>query len=199
MTEKFVKNHNTAKNGGAHRAGRGSRPTANKSSYGLKSVGQFLPAITRPVFEKFGFQRAALLTDWDVIVGEPLCHFTAPEQIKWQKQKNDTAEVEQHGAKTGAVLVIRVDGPAALEVQHSAPQIMERINSYFGYRAIGSVRILQAPVIKDAFLKPKNRINLDKPLAQEPQLDIKDERLETALRRLWRGIQSHKVNPQQKK
>lgn len=175
------------------------RASSGKSSYGLRSVGQFLPAITRPVFEKFGFQRAALLTDWDVIVGEPLCHFTAPEQIKWQKQNNDKAEVEQHGAKSGAVLVIRVDGPAALEVQHSAPQIIERINSYFGYKAVASVRILQAPVKKDAFLKPKTRINLDKPLPQEPQLDVADDRLETALRRLWRGIQSHKVNQQQKK
>ncbi len=174
------------------------KKSAFKNS-GAKTVGQFLPAITRPVFEKFGFQRAALLTDWDMIVGEPLCHFTAPEQIKWQKSGNETAEIEQHGQKSGATLIIRVEGPAALEVQHSTPQIMERINGYFGYKAIGSIRILQAPMTAKAIKRPKKQVNLDMPLPNEPVVKNVDDRLEVALKRLWRGIQSRKINDTGKK
>lgn len=175
----------------------GSRKYSGK--VGAKTVGHYLPSITRPVFEKFGFQRAALLTDWDTIVGEPLCHFTAPEQIKWQKSSNEQAEIEQHGQKSGATLIIRVEGPAALEVQHQAPQIMERINGYFGYKAIGSIRILQAPLNKKLPGKEKKAANLDAVMPGEPDVGDVDDRLENALKRLWRGIQLRKINAQAKK
>ena len=48
----------------------------------------------------------------------------------------------------GAILVLRVDGPRAIEVQHRAEQILERVNIYFGYRAVAQMRIFQAPVPK---------------------------------------------------
>ncbi len=159
---------------------------------GAKTVGHYLSNITRPVFEKFGFQKAALLTDWASIVGEPLCHFTAPEQIKWQNQTSETINVEQFGQRQGAVLVIRVEGPAALEVQHQAPQIIERINSYFGFAAIGEIRILQAPLETSHKQEEIKRYNLDKPLAKEASINDMDDRMESAFKRLWRGIQTRK-------
>lgn len=178
----------------------GSKP--RKKPYyrgGAKTVGSYLSGVTRPVFEKFGFQRAALLTDWDSIVGSPLCHFTAPEQIKWQKSRNEKAEVEQFGQQDGATLVIRVEGPAALEVQHQAPQIIERINSYFGFRAVGDIRILQAPLVTSPLEPQIKRHDLDKPLQKDVKLDKLDERMETAFKRLWRGIQLRKNNDPTKK
>lgn len=168
-------------------------------SYGVKSVGHYLPQITRPVFEKFGYQRAALHTDWHSIVGEPLCHFTAPEQIKHQTRGNEAAEFEQEGQKKGAVLVVRVEGPAALEVQHQAPQIIERINSYFGFRAIESIRILQAPLERKVTPPQPQRFDLNKPVSGENNISCDDDQLNTALKRLWRGIQSRKINDQAKK
>ena len=175
------------------------RQEASFHKKGARTVGQFLPAITRPVFEKFGFQRAALLTDWDMIVGEPLCHFTAPEQIKWQGGNNEQAEIEQFGQKSGATLIVRVEGPAALEVQHSTPQIIERINGYFGYKAISSIRILQAPMTAKSIKSNKKTVDLDKPLPNEPEVKDVDDRLQIALKRLWRGIQSRKINDARKK
>ena len=167
--------------------------------YGAQSLSSFLPAITRPVFEKFGYQRAALYTDWDSIVGEPLCHFTAPEEIKYQSRGNELAEIEQAGQKKGAVLVIRVEGPAALEVQHQAPQLIERINSYFGFRVIESIRILQAPLIKKTQAPEVKRYDLTKPASGEGAIGAEDDNLGMALKRLWRGIQSRKINDSAKK
>ncbi len=46
--------------------------------------------------------------------------------------------------------MLRVEGPRAIEVQHRVGQILERVNLYFGYRAITEMRILQAPVAKTA-------------------------------------------------
>ncbi len=164
-----------------------------------KTIGHFMSNVTRPVFEKFGFQRAALLTDWESIIGTPLCHFTAPEEIKWNNATNDLAEIEQYGQKKGATLVLRVEGPAALEVQHQAPQIIERINSYFGYRAIEDIRILQAPLMRSGPQEPVKRFDLDQPVANETKLDMVDERMEGAFKRLWRGIQTRKIHNRQKK
>ena len=46
------------------------------------------------------------------------------------------------------MLLLRVSGPRAIEVQHRAGPILERVNGYFGYRAITEMRILQAPVAR---------------------------------------------------
>ncbi len=47
----------------------------------------------------------------------------------------------------GGVLTIKVEGAMALELQHLAPQIIERLNSYYGYPAIGKLNIIQGPDI----------------------------------------------------
>ena len=79
--------------------------------------------------------------------------------------------------------MLRVDGPRAIEVQHRSDKILERVNTYFGYRAITEMRILQAPVART---KPPS------PTVTEPSHDdilpastvIEDEGLRRALSRL---------------
>ena len=44
------------------------------------------------------------------------------------------------------MLVLRVDGAKALDVQYRAQQIIERINAYFGYAAVAQLRVIQAPM-----------------------------------------------------
>ena len=46
------------------------------------------------------------------------------------------------------MLTVRVDGPLALELQHAAPQILERVNGFVGRRAITELRIVQGPLPK---------------------------------------------------
>lgn len=156
-----------------------------------QTLGALAPEVTRPVFEKFGFQRAALMTDWADIIGAPLCHFTAPEEIRWQGAKGSDEALEM-GCPPPATLVIRVEGPAALEVQHQTRQIMERINGYFGYKVVGDIRLLQAPLPAKKEVPEIKRYDLDKAIVGEPRLDVGDERLSNALQRMWRGIEAKK-------
>ncbi len=158
-----------------------------------QSVGAFMPEITRQLFESFGHQRAALMADWETIIGAPLCHFTAPEEIKWKGAKNDSQNLEM-GNQPPATLVIRVDGPAALEVQHQTRQIIEQINCYFGYKVIGDIRLLQAPLEPKAKKAEIKRFNLEKPVDAEPEFGPADDRLNTALIRLWRGIKNRQTS-----
>jgi hypothetical protein len=43
-------------------------------------------------------------------------------------------------------MVLRVEGPAALEIQHLSAVILERVNRFFGWQAIGRIALRQAPL-----------------------------------------------------
>ena len=112
-----------------------------------RSVGSFVPGLTRKAFEKYGFSSATLLTDWAAIVGGEIASYTHPQRLKWACRVEAYGDVE-HGAegRPGATLVLRVDGPQALELQYKARQILDRINAYFGYRAVSGMRFVQGPI-----------------------------------------------------
>jgi hypothetical protein len=90
-----------------------------------------------------------------------------------------------------ATLILRVDGPRAIEVQHRADQIIERVNTYFGYRAIGALRILQAPVTRARRRSPSpsSLLPLD-PQALPASAVIDDDNLRQALMRLGAAVRS---------
>jgi hypothetical protein len=103
----------------------------------------------------------------------------------WPRRREDTEErAPKKGWRVeGAVLVLRVEGPRAIEVQHRSGQILERVNTYFGYRAVAEMRILQAPVTRKTprALAPSAPPDAD---TLPPSASIEDARLRKALSRL---------------
>ncbi len=159
-------------------------PDRRYASGGPKRAAAFTPALTRPAFEKFGFPAAALLTDWAAIAGADIAGFSAPERLKWPRRPDDPEAANG----SGATLVLRVDGPRALELQYRLAQLIERINAYFGFRAVAQIRLYQAPLETPAthHAKPE-RIT---PRADRKGLvnRIEDPRLRTALSRIASAI-----------
>lgn len=148
-----------------------------------KSVGAFVPGLTRKAFEKFGFSTASMIMDWPRIAGADLAQWTTPERVKWP-QGYDTAELAQDsGARPGATLVLRVDPAHALDVEYRARQIMECINAYFGYRAIAELRLLQAPLPTHAIAKSRF---VTSPAHQ--QSSTSEDPLARALARMQAGV-----------
>jgi len=159
-----------------------------------KTVGSFVPKLTQKAFEKYGFSTVALLTDWAAIAGKELAAYTRPERIKWPRSVSITGDVEVGAeGRPGACLILRVDPARALDVQYSTAQLLERINIYFGYRAVTDLRILQAPVepvtkaakpvaVVVAAAKPAGARN---PMAVPA---VADEALRAALMRLQDGF-----------
>lgn len=165
----------------------GARP-ASRSRISARVVGAYVPKLTRKAFEKYGFSAASLLTDWPSIVGAEVAGFAAPERLKWPRGVaiREDAEAGAEG-RPGAVLVLRVDPARALDVQYKAQQILERINVYFGYRAVAELRIVQAPLAKRASVPAPQQIAKPRTLtpSEAPELaDIADEQLRNALARL---------------
>jgi hypothetical protein len=132
---------------------------ADKSRQGgpgpARSVGSFVPGLTRAAFSKYGFSAASLLTDWAAIVGGDVAKYTEPERLKWPRQPGiyDETGAEERG-RPGATLVLRVDPGRALDVQYRGRQLIERINAYFGYRAVAELRLVQVPLAARRTLLP---------------------------------------------
>ncbi len=101
-------------------------------------LSELVGRVIDPVTRQRGFAATELLAAWPEIVGARYADCTRPERIVWPKGE------EMEGAP--ALLVLRVDGPRAILVQHEAGQILERVNAFLGYAAVGHLRILQAPV-----------------------------------------------------
>jgi hypothetical protein len=169
----------------------GARPEPWRSFRPLpvRAVGTFLPKLTRAAFEKYGFSAATLVTDWAAIVGRELADFTAPERLKWPRVSACRENPEAEG-RPGATLVLRVDPARALDVQYGASRIVERVNGYFGYSAVATLRIVQGPIEREAApcSRPCLRI-ADVMSVSDPALAaIRHEGLKVALARLQASL-----------
>jgi hypothetical protein len=161
----------------------GWRPNRTRA----RSVGEYVPALMRPAFEKYGFSSAAILTDWAALAGPELAAYTAPERLKWPRQKTG----ESNTAQSGATLILRVSGARALEVEHRRPQIIERLNASFGYRAVAEIRLVQAPLAIRETRPPRSMPETD-PGKLSALSDIREERLRAAVAKLASGVQSRR-------
>lgn len=157
-----------------------------------RAVGSFVSKLTQKAVQKYGFSAAALITDWRTIVGDELARYTEPQRLKWPRGVEAYGETEADAAgRPGATLVLRVDGARALDVQYNARQIIERINSYFGYRAVADMRLIQAPVEPlTASSKPRDVVagKARRPVPSTDLGHIADDQLRAALERLQRSM-----------
>jgi hypothetical protein len=85
-------------------------------------------------------------------------------------------------------LVLRVEGPAAIEVQHLGNVICERVNRFLGWRAVERIALRQAPLRRG---EPKPARTAD-PVAAErvaaTLTEIADDDLKQALARLGAAV-----------
>jgi hypothetical protein len=84
-----------------------------------------------------------------------------------------------------ATLVLRVEGPMALEIQHSSDVILQRVNRFFGWSAVGKLALRQAPLSRRNRPAP-SRAPDPKAVAKvaETLSSVEDEDLRAALARL---------------
>lgn len=136
-----------------------------------------------PVVAKRGFATVDLIAAWPEIVGARFADCTAPEKIVWPR--GDT------NAGRPGTLVVRVDGPQAVLVQHETDQIRERVNGFLGYAAIAQVRLVQAPVARPqrpGITTPATLSEAQKSTLSHAVAGVENDRLRDALTRLGRVV-----------
>src|ERR1700739_1952981 len=92
-------------------------------------------------FARQGFASTELVTHWNDIVGAEIAAHCEPLRLKWPRR----GDVD---APDPAPLMLRVEGPIAIEIQHLSPVILERVNRFFGWRAVGRLALRQAPLAR---------------------------------------------------
>ena len=106
-------------------------PRSNRA----RAVSELLPDVGRAAFRKFGFVQSAVVSRWPDIVGPRYAGVSQPESIRFP-----------HGERANGVLTLTVAGAHAPMMQHIAPEIVERVNRFFGYAAVARVAIHQGDV-----------------------------------------------------
>jgi hypothetical protein len=152
----------------------------NKRSY-PKPLADLVAMCVADVFARQGFTSCAIVTHWDDIVGAEISALAEPIRMQWVRSRDPDESPP-------ATLVLRVEGPAALEIQHLSGVIVERVNSYLGWQAVDKLSLRQAPLTRRRKL-PRPQIDAAAAAAIAARMTgIADDGLRTALGRLGAAI-----------
>jgi hypothetical protein len=147
-----------------------------------KPLSVLLSDVFSEAYEKQGFAARELVTRWEEIAGPKIARHSEPLKMQWPRPVEGQPQEP-------ATLVLRVEGPMALEIQHESGVLLQRVNRFFGWSAVGRLALRQAPLSRRE--RPKA------PGAPDPEAiakvaqtlsAIEDEELRAALARLGASI-----------
>ena len=146
-----------------------------------RSISDLMPEIGRAAFRRYGFIQSSVVSRWPEIVGERYADVSLPESIRFPR-----------GEKEGGTLHLLVSGAHATLMQHITPEIIDRVNRFFGYGAVSQVRFRQGVVnaekAKEKRVVPPSSLK-PAPIALGENLrDIGDPELNRVLESLASGI-----------
>lgn len=137
-----------------------------------------------PVCRKRGFASVDIVASWADIVGERYGTRVQPERLIWPRRPDRS---DPENPPEPATLVVHTDGATALLLTHEIPQVLERINTFYGWAAIGRIKVLQRPV---AVRQPERSRTLrtlttnEEKRLEEKLEGVENDRLREALKKL---------------
>jgi hypothetical protein len=109
-----------------------------------------------------GFAEPEVLMRWPEVVGERLSGLCQPVKVSYPRTQG-----------LGATLVVRAEGARAPEVEHLGPRIIERVNQFYGYRAIGKLKVTQTTGVAGFGEEPARFAGRPAAAPAEPDADAK--------------------------
>jgi len=148
----------------------------------VRKLAELTAEFMADAFKKQGFASTELVTRWHDIVGADIAAHAEPVKLQWQRQ------VEGEPPEP-ATLVLRVEGPVVVEIQHQAAVVLERINRFFGWQAVGRIAFRQAPLSRPKVKAAPPKIDAAEAARVESSLTaIADDDLRAALGRLGAAV-----------
>jgi len=145
-----------------------------------RAISDLMPEIGRTAFRRFGFIQSSVVTRWPEIVGPAHARVCAPESIRFPP-----------GEKSDGILQLVVVPAHAPIIQHVIPEIVERVNRFFGYKAVAKVKLRQGevkpPSAQQATTAPPSLKPIPMELGESLR-DIGDPELRTVLESLARSL-----------
>lgn len=171
---------------------------ARKRRNGLRALASDLPAVTKRAFARRGLSGAELARQWPAIVGADLARHCRPRRLRFRRP-GETREGD---------LTLRVTPAWAVEIQHLESLLLERVNGFFGYRAVERLILQQGPLPQSGQQSgPQSRQTSEPGTAAAPRpadaaleaglvdklARIDDPALRQALERLGRALRQKQV------
>jgi len=155
---------------------------AKPRQFSAKPLSVMLSDVFSDAYAKQGFAARELVTRWAEIAGPEIAMYSQPLKMQWPRPVEGQSQEP-------ATLVLRVEGPMALEIQHASDVILQRVNRFFGWSAVGRLALRQAPLSRRD--RPQvSRAPDAKAVAKvaESLSAVEDEELRAALARLGASI-----------
>jgi hypothetical protein len=145
-----------------------------------RAIADLMPEVGRTAFRRFGFVQSSVVTRWPEIVGPRHAKVCAPESIRFPP-----------GEKSEGILELVVVPAHAPIIQHVIPEIIDRVNRFFGYKAVARVKLRQGEVKQPVANETRTAPPSLKPIPMElgdSLRDIGDPELRAVLESLARSM-----------
>lgn len=165
--------------------------SSGKSSWS-RPLADLIAGTVDPVLARQGFGQSNIILYWDDIVGERIASGSQPLKLQWPprgKNPDPSRNIEP------ASLVIRVESGFALELQHLAPVIIDRVNAHLGWKCVGRLQLKQGPIAR-LERATRQRRTIDAAFlakAETTVTNIADDGLRKALARLGARVLAEKT------
>lgn len=160
-------------------AGTGGRHTRTGDRSGRsRPVADIVPQVGRAAFHRFGFVQSAVVSRWREIVGERYADASVPDSIRFPQ-----------GKRGEGTLTLTVESALAPMLQQVTPEIIDRVNRFFGYRAVARVALKHGEVRSRRRSPPSPMPAADVPSEMTSSLrTIADDGLRACLESLARQV-----------
>ena len=141
----------------------------SRTIQGLRSFSDTLPKNIKKIIKKKGHIYSETLNNWKYIVGDEIFKFSYPRFFK-------------HSNKFGvSCLIIMVKRGHEIDLEYSKKQIIDKMNSYFGYSVVEKVKLISFDDDQINFKKTKINHNVANSKYMNKIIDIKNDKIKKSL------------------
>ena len=138
---------------------------------GLRSFGNTLPRSVKSILKKNGYNYSEIISKWDSLVGKDISNSCFPKSIKMSRENNN------------GTLILSVERGNEIIAEYSKKEIINKINSYFGYKLIDQIR-LQTYNSKKEKEKKQNILSKSSKKFEKKINEIKNKNIRNSLSQL---------------
>tara|TARA_B100000029_G_scaffold135912_1_gene130478 strand:+ start:3099 stop:3581 length:483 start_codon:yes stop_codon:yes gene_type:complete len=144
---------------------------------GLRLLGNTLPRGVKGILKKNGYNYSEIISKWSMLVGKNISSCSYPKSIKMPS-----------GSKN-CILIVSVKRGDEINIEYSKNEIVNKINSYFGYKLINEIKL---ETFSSEKVKKKNNNFLGKISKNyEKKInEIKNEKIKNSLSQLLDAIKN---------
>jgi len=96
---------------------------------GLRPFGNTLPRGLKGILKKNGYNYSEIISKWSIMVGKEISNISHPKSIKMKK------------GDSNGTLIIEIKRGDEIQVEYAKQEIINKINSYFGYKLINEIKL----------------------------------------------------------